>query len=493
MAFSQFCCCVRRYTKILVFVWGVACPFTSQAWQESEPDTNAFRSPLLQGLSDSVNESRLIEQSGTDATLLEQLRRADGILADVRAQNRYALRLMNRQARVGIAAKSPNILLITVDRLAAGDPGCCGQKMIQTPQIDGLASEGIVLQQFHSGGPGSFAARWSLLMGQMQHRLPFEPAGDYRIREGQATIADALWKSGYLTSFFGFWMNGDSPQQHGYENWSGFLSAGEAIREFPESIYVDAARVRILKNSNGGRGVPARTMLLSELRAWLLHQRQDPRQFFVHFSISAFADLDASPSTQAVSAQEYRRRVERTDRFVGQILKTLQDTGLARRTCVVLTAESGPHHRCHEAVTQLASLGGRRVSREGLCRGDLQVPCVIRWPGTVRPGSVSERDCAAWDLLPTFLDMAAARDRAVTDGVPFVETLRGKSQTMHPLMYWRSSHGGQIHQAAWKNGWKALKTGNLPGVQLFRSSDDPSESVDRSAEFPDVLAELIKR
>ncbi|MFP6764007.1 MAG: sulfatase-like hydrolase/transferase [Planctomycetaceae bacterium] len=487
---------IRATVSQCVFILLLNCPLTAQAWQAADSiaeERHALQSPLLRGLQNTVDESEFIQQSGADSTLLEQLRRADGILADARSQNRYAFRLMSRQARVGVAANSPNILLITVDRLALGDPGCYGQKTIQTPRIDELAREGLSLRKFYSAGPGSQAARWSLLTGQMQHRMPRNQSHRFRVNEGQVTLADALWKAGYLTAFFGLWMNGDNPQAHGFENWSGFHSAKDATLEFPESIHVDAARVRILKNTAGGRGVSSRAMLASELRSWLLNKRRNSRQFFVHFSVSAFADLDAGESTRAISTEEYRRRVERADHFVGQILDTLQATGLARRTCVVLTAENGPHRRCHEAVSRLGSLGDKRVSPEGLCDGNLQVPCIVRWPDKVRPGDTNDRACAAWDLLPTFLSIAVARDRAITDGVPFVAMLRGQSQKIHPLMYWESGQGGLIHQAAWKNGWKAFKPGDSRRVQLYRSSDDPAERVDRSAEFPDVLAGLIKR
>ncbi|MBC8290840.1 MAG: hypothetical protein H8E37_11040, partial [Planctomycetes bacterium] len=80
-----------------------------------------------------------------------------------------------------------------------------------------------------------------------------------------------------------------------------------------------------------------------------------------------------------------------------------------------------------------------------------------------------------------------------TDGVSLEPTLRGQSQKTHPLLYWESGRGSTIHQAAWKDGWKAFKAGGTREVKLFRLSDDPGERLDRAREFPDVLAELIKR
>lgn len=488
----------RQHSLILSLV--VAAFLTgspASGWQKSDPGKSGggdkpFRSPLLEGLRNSVGESELIQGSGAESTLLNQLQLADQIIADAKAQNRYALKLAARQARIGIAATSPNILLITVDRLALGDPGCCGQKTIQTPSIDRLAVDGMRFTQWHSGSPESMPSRWSLLTGKMLHRLP-RNAGRYQVKDAQVTMAEALWKGGYLTAFFGLWKNGDNPQAHGYENWSGFFDGTTARSEFPESIHVDGARVRIVENADGGKRVSGRRMISSEVRSWLQHQRSHRRQFFVHLSVSAFSDLEVSKAAKSMSADEYRRRVEAADQFVGVILDTLEETGLSRRTCVVLTAESGPHPRCHAAVKELASLGEARTSAEGLRNGDLIVPCLVRWPGAVARGSTNDRMCSVLDLMPTFLTIAMARDKPPTDGVSLEPTLRGQSQKTHPLLYWESGRGSTIHQAAWKDGWKAFKAGGTREVKLFRLSDDPGERLDRAREFPDVLAELIKR
>lgn len=468
-------------------------PDSSSAWQKEGTRGRSFRSPLLEGLRNSIEESNLIEGSGAESTLLEQLRAADRILSDARAQNRYALRLAARQSRVGIAATSPNILLITVDRLAAGDPGCCGQDVIQTPSMDELARGGMRFTNWHSGSPESLPARWSLLTGQMLHRLPRNIEDRFHIADRQVTMADALWKAGYLTAFFGLWRNGDNPQTHGFQNWSGFLSGRTACDPFPESIHVDGARVRIVENSDGRSRVSGIEMISSELKAWLNHQRRHRRQLFVHLSVPAFADLDASDSNDPLSAKEYQRRVERADQFVGRILKTLDETGLSGRTLVILTAESGPHPRCHSAVEQLKSLGETRISQEGLRLGDIRVPCIVRWPGVVAQGSTNDQTWSAIDLMPTFLSIAMARDQPLTDGLSLQPTFQGKKQESRPLLYWQSSRGGTLHQAAWKDGWKAFKAGRSKSVQLYRLKDDPAERVDRAAEFPDILESLIRR
>lgn len=468
------------------------------AWQDSDlpnskPAGSKLRSPLLEGLRNTIQESQAIEESGGGSTLLDQLEHADQILADAKAQNRYAFKLAARQARIGRAASSPNILLLTVDRLALADPGCCGQKTIQTPNIDHLARAGMRLTQFHCGAPELKPSRWSLLTGQMLHRLPRNLSNRFSIRGEHVTLADALWDAGYQTAFFGFWRNDDSPLSHGFENWSGHLKAGDASDEFPGSIHVDGSRVRIVGNANGGKRVSGMKMLTSELKSWLLDQRGQRRQFFVHFAVSQFADLETDDSASVMSADEYRSRVERADQFVGQVLKTLNETNMGRQTIVVLTAESGPHQRCHEAVSRLGSAGEARTSREGLCNGDLLVPCIVSWPGQIIDGSTSRYACASWDLMPTFLTLAVARDRVVTDGVSLDATLKGRDQKVHSLMYWESGRDGAVHQAAWKNGWKAFKAGGNRQVQLYRMSDDPAELVDLADEFPDVLSGLIKR
>ena len=490
---QRLCFLVANFVTAAAFL--MVSPVLGQNADDQKPDSSdrSFRSPLLEGLRNSVEDSVLIQDSGSESTLLNQLKLADRILVDARTQNRYGLKLASRQARIGIAAASPNILLITVDRLALSDPGCFGQKIIRTPAIDRLAKEGMRFRRWYSGAPESMPSRWSLLTGKMLHQLPQNVSNRFRVKDTQVTMAESLWKAGYLTAFFGLWINGDNPQDHGFENWSGFLDATTAQDEFPESILVDGTRVRIVENAGEGKRVSRGRMISSELGAWLQHQRQQRRQFFVHVSVSAFSDLELDESIQWVSAREYQERVEAADEFVGQMIDALKESGVSQRTLVVVTAESGPHPRCHAAVKELGSLGDARTSAVGLRDGDLIVPCVIRWPGRVEPGSATDQICSVLDLMPTFLTIGMARDHPSTDGVSLKPILLDQPQKTHPLLYWQSKRGGATHQAAWKDGWKAYKAGDSREVTLFRMSDDPGEQVDRAREFPDVLARLIKR
>ena len=452
--------------------------------------TDRSSSPLLDGLRESIRRNPAISESDARDDLLEQLDQAESLLRSARLQNRYAMRLIKRQPRTGgLAARSPNLVLITIDRLGWKDVGCYGQKESITPHLDSLAAQGMRFTKYYAGSAYTDAGRWCIETGTTMAQAPYDVAGRFRITEARVTMADALWDAGYQTVYFGLWDNRDRPLLHGYESWSGFLSRQEATPH-PSKIHVDSATLEIVDNQNG-KAVTGEELLASELVSWLRTHSRQRRQFFVHFHISVFADVPFEGDA-GMSAAEYRNRIRRADETTGRILKALDDTGAAHRTCVVATALSGPAWSLRKAAGECESTGPMRLREEGLGEGNLKVPLIVRWPRRCRAGSVSERTCGSCDLLPTFLALAAARRRHSNDGESLHPTLTGEKQKEHRLLYWET-HKGKVAQAAWRGGWKALKPINARSVLLFNVNDDPGERSDLAAKHPEILSRLIVR
>ncbi|MHC4876853.1 MAG: sulfatase-like hydrolase/transferase [Planctomycetota bacterium] len=463
---------------------------TAEEQSSRQSAAGGLDSPLLRGLKQTMGDLEAFDRSGATNALTQQLQQADNVLSSIRQQNRQALSAVNRQQRVGRARRSPNLMLISIDRLGWNEPGCYGQQNIQTPRIDQLAKSGLRLTRFYAGSADAQAARWTLLNGLNTGHAPTNRSDRYRLHAADRTLAEWLWAAGYSTAYFGLWPDADVPTTHGYEAWSGFLSRSEIASGYPESIHVDGARARLLDNRNGAKQVSLSRLLASELHAWLEDARYQRRQFFVHVALNTEFGLGTADSASAAAA--HRNAVERVDHAVGQLLDVLAAAGQTERTCVVLTAESGPVPDGTSLVDSLDLTGQLAHSPHGLSEGNLRVPFIVRWPGYVPAGSVSDLPTASWDIVPTLCELAHAnRQPERTDGLSLLPLMIGKEQPAHSLLYWETVAGrkGQIAQAG---AWKCVR---LPGsrvISLFNLSEDPGETTNVAAAHPEVLEQLTR-
>lgn len=467
----------------------------SEGFSKSERDaasgnSKELKSPLLRGLRQTIGDLDAFEESGTAGTLTEQLEQADSLLNSVRQQNRLALKAVNRQQRVGRARRSPNLLLITIDRLGWCELGCYGQEQIQTPRIDELAEQGLRMSRFYAGSADARAARWTLLNGLNTGHAPADRSDRFRVHDADQTMAEWLWDAGYVTGYFGLWPNGDSPTLHGFDDWSGFLSADEIGDGFPETIHVDGAEIRLLGNRGGAKQVSVNRLLASELHSWLEDVRSERRQFFAHIALPVMSGGDSDGSVE--SAASRRAVVERTDQLVGQLLDVLTAAGLRERTCVVLTAESGPAPTQADIVRTLNLTGELGHAEHGLAEGNLRIPMIVRWPRYVGPGSVSDYPAVICDLLPTLCDLAVATKRPQrVDGLSLLPLLVGREQPEHPLLYWETTaeKKGQIAQTG---AWKCVRLPGSREISLYNLDDDPAEAVNVADRHPEVLEKLTR-
>ncbi|MBI1312413.1 sulfatase-like hydrolase/transferase [bacterium] len=466
--------------------------FSADEREARRPDSQELQSPLLRGLKQTIGDLDAFEESGTAGALTRQLEQADQELSLIRQQNRLALKSINRQSRVGRARQSPNLLLITIDRLGWRELGCYGQEQIRTPRIDELAQQGMRLNRFYAGSADAQAARWTLLTGLNTGHAPADRSDRYRIHGADQTMAEWLWEAGYVTACFGLWPNGDQPTLHGFEHWSGFRTEAEIGGGYPETIHVDGAEFRVLENRDGARQVSVNRLFASELHSWFEHVRTQRRQFFAHVMLNTISRVAAEDGGREETAEERREIVERTDQLVGQLLDVLRAAGLVDRTCVVVTAESGPAPTESKIVQTFNLTGELRLAEHGLAEGNLRVPMVVRWPKYVAAGTVSDYSAVTCDLVPTLCELAIAQHRPQrTDGISLVPLLVGRDQPEHPLLYWETT-AGQKGQIARMGAWKCVR---LPGsrvISLYNLDDDPAEAINVADRHPEVLKQLTR-
>lgn len=186
----------------------------------------------------------------------------------------------------------------------------------------------------------------------------------------------------------------------------------------------------------------------------------------------------------------YAGMVSRLDRHVGQVLDLLKELKLEENTLVLFTSDNGPQggKPWDTLVEFFDGNGPLRGSKGDFYEGGLREPLLARWPGHVRPGTVTEQPVAFWDFLPTVAEVAGAPAPAETDGISFLPTLTGKEgQKQHDYFYWEYPYPKGYGQACRLGEWKAVVPRPQAPLELYDLKTDAAESRDVASQHPDVV------
>ncbi|HEX4263432.1 MAG TPA: sulfatase-like hydrolase/transferase [Verrucomicrobiae bacterium] len=405
------------------------------------------------------------------------------------------------------APRRPSIVLILADNIGYGDLSCYGQAKIKTPNLDKLASEGIRFTSYYAGSPQDEASRASLLTGlepshvgaSFSHPLPMDAL----------TIATLLNEIGYHTGLIGEWNLGDTapvePNTKGFQEFAGFLSQAHARDYFTGNIYrqdttTGSNRLETLMGNWGGTHGVYVPDLLGDASANFLRLNA-PDRFNRHralFLCLAYPiphngtlpkDSPYSSESWPQPAKDRAGMIARMDDSIGRVLSELANQKADANTVVIFTSIGGPQPEGGMDPKFFDSAGPLRGQAGSLYEGGIRVPMIIRWPAGIKPGQVSDIPWAAWDLLPTALDIALMKPPEKTDGISMVPVLTGKGKVKkHEDFYWGSDESdGQ--QAARMGDWKIIRNGtNAPA--LYNLKKDIGEKEDVAGKNPDVLKRM---
>ena len=427
---------------------------------------------------------------------------------------------------IGTSANTPNIIWIMADDLGYGDLGSYGQRLIRTPRLDQMASEGTRFTNAYAGASYCTPSRAVLMTGLHQgHVRPnSNPTGsrpDTPLDDSVITVAEILRESGYSTALIGKWgLGGDgtsgAPWNQGFGHFFGYLSQRRAHNYYPAYL-VGNEGVRIPLNNevvfrDVGRGQEigltrndySHDLFVDDALEWIEGNRDGP--FFLYLSLTiphannyAHELIDQLPDEMA----EHRQRlgmevpdfgpyadedwaaplkgtaamVTRMDAGVGKILDRLEELGIDRHTIVFFTSDNGPANAGGNRPAFFDSNGPFRGLKGSLREGALRVPMIVRWPTRVPAGSVSDLVWHFADFLPTAAEFAGAELAHPIDGESIVPDLLGQSsERSDRFLYWRQS---SAEQAAVRWGkWKAVRSSAERPVQLYNLEEDPGEGSD---------------
>ena len=405
-----------------------------------------------------------------------------------------------------MARSRPNIVFMLADDLGYADLSCYGRRDFETPNIDRLAAEGVRLTQAYANSAVCTATRVALMTGRYQYRLPVgleEPLSTRRPRPlglppDHPTLPSLLKKAGYRTALIGKWHLGQLPDfgplQSGYDHFWGFRSG--AVDYFThksgppgtdtEDLWEDDARIRrsgYLTDLLGDHAVELIGQWAKAERSFLLSLHFNAP----HWPWEAPGDEAEAQRLKNLfhydggTQRTYGRMVRQMDLQVGRVVQALDAAGLADNTIVIFTSDNGG-----ERYSDTWPFTGRKTE---LLEGGLRVPAVVRWPGRIAPGILSEQVAVTMDWLPTLLAAAGTSpDPAwLSDGIDLLPWLAAGKEPMPRRLFWRYKYMDQ--QAARDSDWKYLKIrGN---TFLFDVVRDPMERANLKDRHRDVFNRLV--
>ncbi len=405
-----------------------------------------------------------------------------------------------------MAPSPPNILFILADDLGYADVSCCGRRDFTTPNIDRIAAEGVRFSQAYANSAVCTASRVALITGRYQYRLPVgleEPLSTRVPRKiglppDHPTLPSLLKRAGYRSVLIGKWHLGILPDfgplQSGYDHFWGFRSG--AVDYFThksgpptsdtEDLWHDDTRI-----SQSGY----LTTLLGSRTVDLVEAYAKSRQPFLislHFNAPHWpweAPGDEAEAMRLTSLfhydggtqRTYRRMIQHMDLQIGRVLQTLDASGIADNTIVIFTSDNGG-----ERYSDTWPFTGRKTE---LLEGGLRVPALMRWPGRIPPGTVSEQVTITMDWLPTLLAAAGTAPDPMfpSDGIDLLPLLAPEGAPRPRKLFWRYKYNDQ--QAARDGDWKYLKI--LDNTFLFDLAQDPMERANLKERRKDIYERLV--
>ena len=239
----------------------------------------------------------------------------------------------------------------------------------------------------------------------------------------------------------------------------------------------------------------AQNLIAADSLAWVKAHKDRP--FFFYYAITLphgkfeIDDLGEYAKTDWTNLQKtYAAMVTRMDRDIGQLLDLLKELKLEENTLVILAGDNGSAHAPNSEIGKFFEQAhGLHGFKGTMYEGGLRQAGLVRWPGQVPAGRVSDEPWAFWDFLPTCVDLLGVKlpDGVKTDGVSVLPLFKGGLAPKRECFYWELHRGGPTIQAVRFGDWKAVKNGPKEAVELYDLKSDPGEKKNLAAEKPEVL------
>lgn len=402
-------------------------------------------------------------------------------------------------AGVAVAAppSKPNVVLILADDLGVNDLGCYGRKEHHTPNLDRMAAEGMRFTCGYCAQPICSPARAAIMTGKSPARLHLttflpgrpdcasqtllHPKINQQLPLEHQTLAEYLKGAGYATACVGKWHLGGagfSPKDQGFD----FVHAGTANTK--------------PSDTEGGKGEYDLTRKAIEFI-----ERSKDGPFFLYLAHNTpHIALGAKP--QLVEKYKdtfnptYAAMMESMDDTVGLLLAKLGELKLADNTIVIFTSDNGGLHVLEFPDGPSTHNTPYRAGKGFVYEGGLRVPLIVRWPGVVPAGKVSDVPVTQQDFVPTLLDACGVRAEVTFDGTSVLPLWKGDKLADRTL-YWHFPHytnQGSRPAGAIRDGrWKLIEHYEDGRTELYDLSTDVGEEKDLAVSEPERVKSMREK
>lgn len=414
----------------------------------------------------------------------------------------------------------PNIVFIMSDELAYYELSHMGNTRLHTPNIDQMAREGIRFTRALAAAPVCGPLRCCLMTGKhMGHASMRINTGGVPMRADEPTIASMLKDRGYATGGFGKWGVGGRgsegvPEALGFDEFFGYYDQVHAHSFYTPHLIRNSKEVPLPNNLGGRKGETySHYEIMTEGLKFIRKNKDKP--FFCYLPITPPHGMFDIPADDPAfdlykddawmqdpdvpqNTKNYAAMVSMIDNDLKRVLDLLKELSLDDNTIVFFTGDNGgenrfadreyPHGFFGPNVNPETGVRFRGKKRE-LYEGGLRIPFLVRWPGKIKPGHVSDHLFYQVDMMATLAEITESKLPVETDGISITPTLFGAdAQQQHEYMYWE-----YLKQTAVRKGnWKAIRPKPQADWELYDLSTDVSESNDVAANHPKLVAELAE-
>ena len=358
------------------------------------------------------------------------------------------------------SVERPNVVILFADDLGYGDVGCYGAKGLATPNLDQLAREGTRFSSFYVAQPVCTASRAALMTGCYSNRVGLAGALNHTsptgIAANEVLLPELCQQAGYATACFGKWHLGHHPQflpvKNGFQEFFGIPYSNDngplhpVIRSIPGLPLIE--REKVIETD------PDQSQFTRRITEHAVQfiERNAARPFFLYVPhIMPHVPIFASDKYRGRTARGlYGDVIEELDDSVGEVLATLKRLNLDERTLVIFASDNGPFLSYGEHA---GSAGPLREGKLTTFEGGVRVPCLMRWPGHIPAGRVSDELASTLDLYPTLAGLVGAKlpDRKI-DGQSIASLLLGQPDAKPREVFYYYS-GDELHAVRWRQ-WK---------------------------------------
>ena len=419
----------------------------------------------------------------------------------------------------GSSWKKPNIIFIMADDLGYGHLGSYGQKLIATPHLDRMASEGMRFTQAYAGCTVCAPSRSVLMTGLHTGHAPVRGnSGGIPLHPEDVTVAEILKSAGYTTGLFGKWGLGEHgtsgiPNKQGFDEFFGYLHQIHAHFYYPEYLWKNDEKYPLPGNADGKQTQYTHDEIVEQAVKFVRTNKDGPFFLYLSFAIPHYELLVPEDSLREYKGKfpetpytgrgrktgyphDYGQQqtpkaaiaamITRMDRNIGRIMSLLDELGIDDNTIVFFTSDNGPSGG-QGAPDFFKAAGPLRGYKGSLYDGGIRVPLIARWPRRIRPGAVSRHVCYFADVMPTLAELAGAKPPANTDGISIVPALLAdKGQKQHEFLYWEYKNRVAVRTG----NYKAVRGKNKDRLELYDLTTDVGEKNDIAARHPDVIARI---